>query len=165
MSDKPISLRDVVGELSMLPEEAHVYLDKVTGTFIGITDSQFAAAESGEPLDAHPDWERDILAAAREVETTGRYVALPDSSQINEYNIMERYCYSLDDLGLRDELLRAISGRGAFRMFRDVVRRHGLLETWYVYRDEALTEIARSWLQDNGISFIDDMVSDGTKDT
>ncbi len=165
MTDKPISLRSVIDELSMLPDEAHVYLDRTNCVFIGITDSQFAAAESEGSLDEYPDWERGIIVLACEVENSERYIGLPDKYELNEYQIMKRFCYSMDDPGIRDELLQAISGRGAFRMFRDAIRRHGLDALWYAYRDRELADIARSWLRGNGISFIDDTAANEKKGT
>lgn len=162
---KPVSLRGIIEELSMLPDETYVYLDRETGVFVAITESQFNAAQDDQSLDEHADWEREIIILAREVEHSDRYVALPDKYDLNEYQIMRRFCHNVIDGDIRDELLRAIAGKGAFRMFRDAVRRHDLDEAWYAYRDGELADVARSWLRDKGISFIEDIGVKETRDT
>lgn len=48
---------------------------------------------------------------------------------------------------VRQELLEAIHGAGAFRMFRSTIRRLGIETSWYRFREEALAEIARDWLE------------------
>jgi hypothetical protein len=42
-----------------------------------------------------------------------------------------------------EELLEAIRGRGAFRLFKVTLRRMGAEADWYAFRDNALKEIAR----------------------
>ena len=39
---------------------------------------------------------------------------------------------------VRQELLEAIHGAGAFRMFRSTIRRLGIEKSWYLFREEAL---------------------------
>jgi len=50
-------------------------------------------------------------------------------------------------------LLAAISGRGAFRRFKDVIHRHGVQEAWYAFRTTALEEDAAMWLEAHGIVY------------
>jgi len=52
-----------------------------------------------------------------------------------------------------DELLEAINGKGAFRFFHSTIRRLGIEKQWYAYRDSALMEIAKDWLQKNGLAY------------
>jgi hypothetical protein len=47
---------------------------------------------------------------------------------------------------VRQELLEAIHGARAFRMFRSTIGRLGIEKNWYRFREEALAEIARDWL-------------------
>jgi len=48
---------------------------------------------------------------------------------------------------VRQELLEAIHVTGASRMFRSTIRRLGLEKSWYRFREEALVEIGRDWLE------------------
>ncbi len=51
------------------------------------------------------------------VESFDKYASLPTSFDIHEYDMMERFCYSLSDQKKQDILLNAIRGKGAFRRF------------------------------------------------
>jgi hypothetical protein len=66
---------------------------------------------------------------------------------------MERFCYSVEDEAIRDDLCHAIRGRGAFRYFKEKIHDYGIAENWYRYRDEALREIAIAWCAENGIPY------------
>ena len=50
-------------------------------------------------------------------------------------------------------LFVALRGRGAFRYFKATVRRLGIADDWYAFRDQAFEEIAVAWCEDNGIAF------------
>ena len=82
-----------------------------------------------------------------------RYVALPTSHDVHEWRIMEAFCYSLGHEDIRAAFLAAIRGRGAFRHFKDLLLRHGLRESWYAFRGEALRKIAIEWCEEHEIAF------------
>jgi len=63
---------------------------------------------------------------------------------------MSDFAYAQDGR-LHADLPRAISGRGAFRYFKDTIHRYGVAEKWYAFKEEALKEIAREWCKDNGL--------------
>jgi hypothetical protein len=47
---------------------------------------------------------------------------LPDRFDIHEWSIMEEFARGQDNDRIRQELLDAIHGAGAFRMFRSLIR-------------------------------------------
>jgi hypothetical protein len=152
-----VSLREVVDEMDMLSDETTVYLNRTTGEFVPVSDEHARFAEAGdENWDELSDWERDEVPKAKEVLESDDYVALPGKFEIHEWSIMERFCHSLENHAWADELLNAIQGRGAFRYFKDTVRRLGIQDDWYRFRNEAFQEIARDWLRENEIPFVDD---------
>jgi hypothetical protein len=51
----------------------------------------------------------------------------------------------------REDLLNAIHGPGAFRNFKDTLRRHGIESSWFAFRTEALKQIALGWCEENQI--------------
>ncbi len=51
------------------------------------------------------------------------------------------------------ELLDALSGRGAYRHFREVIRRRGLQSEWDAYRDAKRADLVRFELQERKIAF------------
>ena len=148
-----VKLKDIVDELSFQSDEALSHLNTVTGEMVCITDEALRAAEEEEPLDQFPDWMHDMLRAAKDILATDHYLALPTKFDVHEYRIMERFCYAVEDDTIREDLCRAIRGRGAFRYFKDKIHDYGLAEAWYRYRDEALREIAIVWCEANGIPY------------
>ena len=69
------------------------------------------------------------FVSLRDIVETDHYLPLPDRFEINEYQIMERFCLSVDDEDMRDDLCDAIRGRGAFRSSKTGCRRMGLLKS------------------------------------
>lgn len=68
---------------------------------------------------------------------------------------MERFCLSTEDDELRETLLNAIRGRGAFRYFKDTIHHRGIQDDWYDYRNDALKTIAAEFLEMEGIAYTD----------
>jgi hypothetical protein len=66
---------------------------------------------------------------------------------------MERFCYSVEDEELSNELLDQIGWSGAFRRFKDAIYRHGITDDWYRFCQTALEEIAVKWLEANNITY------------
>jgi hypothetical protein len=74
---------------------------------------------------------------------------------VHEWDIMREFSTLQDDV-VRAELLDAIHGSGAFRLFQFMIARFHLKDAWYAYRSEALKEIARDWLMANDVPFVED---------
>ena len=67
------------------------------------------------------------------------------------YRDMEWFIDDLDDPQFADLLARAISGRGAFRRFKDTLsERPDLMTRWYAFSDDRQRGRARSWLATEG---------------
>jgi hypothetical protein len=81
---------------------------------------------------------------------------LPSKYDINEYKIMESFCLSIVDQEISDELYYSIKGKGAFRRFKDMIKRFGIENYWYQHQDEAIKQIAIDWCNENGIAFVID---------
>ena len=129
------------------------YLNRRTGELVDVTDEELRLAEADhEPSDL-PDEQDEEVSKAREVLESEDFLALPGKLEIHEYSIIERFCLEVEDPGVRETLLRAIRGAGAFRRFRDVIHESGMAEAWYAYRQQALEEIAAEWLEANEIAF------------
>jgi hypothetical protein len=66
---------------------------------------------------------------------------------------MEDFIVTVADDGQADRLSIAITGRGAFRRFKDVLSRWPEeFERWHAFSDERKRGRARSWLVDAGYS-------------
>lgn len=74
---------------------------------------------------------------------------------MNEYEIIESFCFTVSNQRKQESLLRAIKGKGAFRRFKDKIVDFNMEEQWYSYRNECFKQIAIEWCQENNISFIE----------
>jgi len=164
------SLRDLVDELQMLPNEGTAYLNKVTGKVITVTEDDIATVEMDREIEEESEDESDDLGAeVQDLETDylqevkkilasdPDYLKLPSKFEIHEYEIMERFCLSFPDARVSNGMLRKIRGSGAFRRFKDTIYEYGIENEWFKYRDEAYKEIAIAWLESNDIAYADDM--------
>jgi len=152
-----VSLHEVVEELEALGEESAAYLNRETGELYSIRDEEASVFEDGVDPDDVPEWLDDELPKIREVLESEDWLSLPTRFDIHEWAIMDGFARSIDDTDLRDELLTAIRGRGAFRCFKDAVHRRGIHEDWYRHRTATLGRIAADWLDGHGVVYIDDL--------
>jgi hypothetical protein len=70
-----------------------------------------------------------------------------------DYRSMERFCLEHCEGRLQEELLAAITGRGAFGRFKDLIHRHGIQDAWHTFRRACVTEAARAWLAVHEIAY------------
>lgn len=138
----PVLLEEVVDAIEMQSDSMRHYLDRQTGNIELVTDDDTAGDE-------------DMMALAEAIEgdTEGRFVPLPDSFDVHEWEMMENFARHLRDPDAAEALLGAIRGRGAFRRFKDQVERLGMMEQWYTFRDARYREIAIEWCQENDIAY------------
>jgi hypothetical protein len=158
-----VKLTDVIDALEMAMEEHAHYLDRRTGEIIVITSDDDAAAEEDEPISEYPEWQRESILKAREMlREPDQFLALPDQSDIHEYQIMEDFCLALDDQRAGQELHRLIKGSGAFRRFKNAMRELGVDDAWYKFKHRALERIAIEWLEENEIPYSRDETIDAS---
>jgi len=148
-----VSLRDVINEMDVFSDEHPAYVNRKTGELITLTHDELALAEDPETAEDAPQWQQELLPKAREVLESEDFLPLPSKFEIHEWSIMERFAQSLTDPTESDELLDAIHRRGAFRRFKDALRRLERTEEWYRYREAALEEIAIEFLEANEIAY------------
>ena len=147
-----ISLREVVEAMEALSDDWVSYLDPDSGEIITVTEEERRLAED-KSLDDIPEWQREVLPKIRAVLESDRFLELPDRFDIHEWSIMEGFARGQDNDRIRRELLDAIHGAGAFRMFRGLTRRFGIEQNWYQFREETLAEIAREWLEEHKLPY------------
>ncbi len=152
----PVKLQDVVDQMDMLSDEASTYLNRLTGEMVFVSEGDKSPGEDEDDWDDTSDIENEESEDIEEVLKSDDYIALPGKFDIHEWSIMEDFTYSVADEAMREELHAAIHGRGAFRYFKDTIRRLGIQDDWYRFRGKAFKEIARDWLVAHDIPFVED---------
>ena len=78
---------------------------------------------------------------------------LPTKFDVHEWAIMRDFSYSVLSDTVREDLLNGIHGPGAFRHFKNALRRHRMESVWFTFRAEVLMQIARSWCEEHHIEW------------
>jgi hypothetical protein len=108
------------------------FLDIENGDLLSITDGEPDAASR----------------RARVANTPERYVRVDPASSREQYRWMERFVGSVQDTALRERLLVAIDGKGAFRRFKDVLLAFPAeRERWFSYRADLLHLHIQTWIE------------------
>jgi hypothetical protein len=113
-----VRLNDIVEALEMQFDEFLSFLDLDTGKVE--TVSQEALSEAEEPtgdedLDLPDDEESEL---AKRIVSSRRFLDLPSKFDVHEWAIMEDFSHSVKSDRIREDLLHAIHGAGAFRNFK-----------------------------------------------
>jgi hypothetical protein len=108
-------------------------------SFLDLDNGDLLSIAEGEPD-----------AAARRTRVANnpeRYLRVDPASSREQYRWMERFVGAVADLALRERLLVAIDGKGAFRRFKDVLLAFPAeRERWFAYRSELLHLHIQTWL-------------------
>lgn len=147
-----VRLKDIVDVLEMQFDESS-FLDCDTGLVVTVSDDLLREAEEtgdGDEPDL-PAWQEQEWEAAKRIVSTDGFLELPTKFDVHEWAIMQDFSRSVKSDSVREDLLRAIHGAGAFRNFKDTLRRHGVEPAWFAFRTEALRQIAISWCEENDI--------------
>lgn len=136
-----VDLQKAVEAIEMIMDSSTDWFDVQTQEVIGVseymeTDEQ---EEIYDMIDADPD----------------RYIRLPSQYDIHGYSIMEEFIDSLPNGKLKNDLYRAIRGKGAFRRFKDAVAYHGIREDWFAFEHQAYIEITKRWCRDHDLDYDD----------
>lgn len=116
--------------------ETHSYLDLRTGQVVTINDTR--------PEDEE---KRQMIRRGN-----GRFVHLDPASSREQYRWMERFVQSVEDEALKERLVLAIDGKGAFRRFKDVLLSYPLeRDRWFQYRANLLHIYINNWLDNQDI--------------
>src|SRR5215510_14702409 len=108
-------------------------------SFLDLENGDLLSIVEGEP---------DAAARrARVASNPERYLRIDPASSREQYRWMERFVSSVSDQALRERLLIAIDGKGAFRRFKDVLLAFPAeRERWFAYRSELLHFHIQTWL-------------------
>src|SRR5260370_12463342 len=147
-----VRLKDIVDALEMQFDESSAFLDLDTGQVETVSHALLREAEeSGDEEPDLPTWQKHEWEIAKRIVSTDRFQELPTKFEVQEWAIMQDFSHSVESDSIREDLLHGIHGPGAFRNFKDTLRRHAIESVWVAFRREALTQIALSWCEENQI--------------
>ncbi|HBK53078.1 hypothetical protein [Syntrophomonas wolfei] len=96
----PVKISELIDEMDMQMDECHTYLNIETNIIVTVSNEDLSIAEEsdkGDDFSQYPDWQKqNIMETLDIVANWDKYFKLPDKYDINEYSIMENFCFSLD---------------------------------------------------------------------
>ncbi len=114
-----------------------------TESFLDLTTGQVVTIVSGDP-------EAPVLKK-QVADNIDNFVRIEPASSREQYRWMERFVQSVADEALRERLIIAIDGKGAFRRFKDVLLAYPAeRERWFSYRADLLHWHIHNWLHEQG---------------
>lgn len=149
-----VHLNDIIDALEMQFDESLSYLDLDAGQVVTVSEDLLREAEEhGDEEPDVPDWQKQEWEIAKQIVSTNsdRFQRLPSKFEVHEWAIMQDFSRSVESDIIREDLLHAIHGAGAFRNFKDTLRRHGIESAWFAFRTDALRQIALDWSEGNHI--------------
>lgn len=151
-----VKLQYLIDEMNMQFEGAFTYLNRMTGEIISVSEENLRMVEEEESIEHLPEWQQEELGEAFDIVINfDNYEELPTKYEINEYDMIEDFCYGLCDGRNKDILITAIQGKGAFRRFKDHILQLGMDKEWYSYRHECYKELAIEWCKEHGVKWVE----------
>ena len=132
-----VKLNEIIDAIDFTDQNTEYFLDRETGELVYVNDMVMTSQEQEEIYD--------------QLDEHGFY-RLPDQRDIDDYRTMESFISTLSGT-VADRLSRAISGRGAFRRFKDEIIRLGVEKEWYAFEEDTHKRIAIRWCKENGLEW------------
>lgn len=132
-----VKLSDIIDAIDFTDQYTEYFLDKETGEVLMVNDMVMSTSEKEEIYD--------------QLDEHGFY-RLPAQRDIDDYRSMEDFISELPSPAA-EKLSRAISGRGAFRRFKDEIIRLGVEKEWYAFEEDAHKRVAIRWCEENGLEW------------
>jgi hypothetical protein len=151
-----VKLKDIVEALDVQFDESTYFVNLDPGELKLVSKDILRDAEEAEDDDDAPDlpaWQEREWEVARRIVTTGRFHHLPSKFDVHEWAIMQDFANSVESEEIRDDLLDAIHGAGAFRNFKYALRVHRIESDWFEFRTDALKQIAIDWCKRNNVAW------------
>ena len=132
----PINWTDLETAFERNSPDTESFLDTRTGEVVSVTEGAIDYAE-----------QRGKVQAGGEA-----YVRIEPAASREQYKWMERFVAGVTDEPLRERLVIAIDGKGAFRRFKDVLLAYPAeRERWFTYRADLLHWHMHNWLSERNI--------------
>ncbi|MGH3502811.1 MAG: UPF0158 family protein [Nocardioidaceae bacterium] len=114
------------------------------GCYVDLETGEVLDAFLGDPMIVGED-------AVVDFDEPGRYQFFDNEGSREGWRDMDSFVATVDDPAVRERLQDAITGRGAFRRFKDAIYDVGRQEEWYLYSCDRQMARARARLAEGGI--------------
>jgi uncharacterized protein UPF0158 len=126
---------------------------EISGASLGIEMRHYLDTETGDIITVCEEWEDyEELSERIDGAAGGRYLHIEQPDSHESFRTMEDFAVSLPESQTKSRLLDALSRNKPFRRFKDIVHRDlALRDQWFQFRDDAMAQDVRDWLDAEGI--------------
>ena len=141
MEKVTVNIESIADAMESTMDGWEQYLNMDTGEIVSLSD--------GTQND-RDDEDEDL---SEEIDTTDKYVRLPNQYDIHEYEIMEGFAYATPNPRYQEKLLRVLRGRKPYRNFKDEINCLGISESYYAWRLIAPCKKIKNWCEENEVPY------------
>ncbi len=128
----PVNWTDLETAFERNSPDAESFLDLRSGEVVTVTQGAIDYAEQRAKVQSDGD----------------QFLRVEPAASREQYKWMERFVSHVTDEPLRERLIIAIDGKGAFRRFKDVLLNYPTeRERWFSYRSDLLHWHMQKWLE------------------
>ncbi len=101
-----------------------------------------------------PDWMLDEAELALEVllDESGRYIRIPERNSSKAFKTMEEFIEIIDNQELKEKLRTSLSGKGAFRKFKDTLKDYPKeRKRWHGFNAKVVKREIIEWLNSTNV--------------
>lgn len=151
-----VKLSEILEGMERQSEDVYYFLNLETGKNASVSREALFLADEGETYDHLLDWQQEEAELAYQIiGNNDQFIQPPSRYEINEYQIMENFCYEQSNSKTQSELLDAIRGRGAFSRFKSKIITLSVEDDWFDYQDKCYKQIAIDFCKRNQIDYIE----------
>ncbi len=151
-----VKSNDIMETIELHSFQNYYYYSKKDGEVYFVSEDELKVADDDYDIEDFPEWQRDNIKLVEDILYSDKYIKLPDSYDINDYDIMEDFCFSLEDKNIKEIMIDSIKGKGAFERFKANIHKLGIADEWYAFQEEAYIQIAKNWCEYHGIEYIEE---------
>jgi len=141
MEKVTVNIESIADAMEATMDGWEQYLNMETGEIVSLSDGTWI------------DRDDEDEALAEEIDTTNKYVRLPNQYEIHEYEIMEEFAYATPNPRYQEKLIRVLRGRKPYRNFKDAIYCLGISESYYAWRLITLCKKAKNWCEENEVPY------------
>ncbi len=149
-----VSVSRIVVEIDLLSEGTALFLNRETGEVtVQAEDELFDDEQLNEDEEEGDEGDDGAEAESRAEDDDRTWICLLLSHDMDDFGTMRRFAVRVAGPAARKDLSEALSGRGAYRRFRETIHRRGLTGEWEAYLVEKRADHIRFILEQKGIAF------------
>lgn len=152
---KKIDLSEIIDALEMSSIDFTTFLNTNTYETIYISEMEKANYSFYDEEEEKPEWVKETVELFDDIFYGDDWIAIETYPYISDYNLLEDFCYGIEDDEISETLLVAINGRGAFRRFKYFAEKLGIINDWYDYKHKEYRKLAIQWCEENDIIFFE----------